>query len=34
VLSYALSFVVSVTFEAPIVSMLKILSPKKRKRIQ
>ncbi|KAL6265109.1 hypothetical protein P5V15_005199 [Pogonomyrmex californicus] len=34
ILSYALSFVVSVTFEAPVVSMLKILSPKKRKRIQ
>ncbi|XP_012232421.1 nose resistant to fluoxetine protein 6 isoform X2 [Linepithema humile] len=34
VLSFALSFVVSVTFEAPVVSMLKILSPKKRKRIQ
>ncbi|EZA56840.1 Nose resistant to fluoxetine protein [Ooceraea biroi] len=34
VLSYALSFIVSVTFEAPVVSMLKILAPKKRKRIQ
>ncbi|XP_026669927.1 nose resistant to fluoxetine protein 6-like isoform X2 [Ceratina calcarata] len=34
VLSYILSFVVSVAFEAPIVSMLKILSPKKRKCIQ
>lgn len=34
VLSYALSFVVSLAFEAPVVSMLKIVSPKKRKRIQ
>ncbi|KAH0954824.1 hypothetical protein HN011_009268 [Eciton burchellii] len=34
VLSYALSFVVSITFEAPVVSMLKILAPKKRKRMQ
>ncbi|XP_016911048.1 nose resistant to fluoxetine protein 6-like isoform X1 [Apis cerana] len=34
VLSYVLSFIISVSFEAPIVSMLKILSPKKRKRIQ
>ncbi|XP_076755818.1 nose resistant to fluoxetine protein 6 isoform X2 [Xylocopa sonorina] len=34
VLSYILSFIISVSFEAPIVSMLKILSPKKRKRIQ
>ncbi|XP_076160360.1 nose resistant to fluoxetine protein 6 isoform X2 [Ptiloglossa arizonensis] len=34
VLSYLLSFVISLSFEAPIVSMLKILSPKKRKRIQ
>ncbi|CAK9812773.1 Nose resistant to fluoxetine protein 6 [Anthophora quadrimaculata] len=34
VLSYLLSFIISVSFEAPIVSMLKILSPKKRKRIQ
>ncbi|XP_014469015.1 PREDICTED: nose resistant to fluoxetine protein 6-like isoform X2 [Dinoponera quadriceps] len=34
VLSYALSFVISISFEAPVVSMLKILSPKKRKRIQ
>lgn len=33
VLSYALSFVISISFEAPVVSMLKILSPKKRKRI-
>ncbi|XP_036139325.1 nose resistant to fluoxetine protein 6 isoform X2 [Monomorium pharaonis] len=33
-LSYALSFVVSIAFEAPVVSMLKIVSPKKRKRIQ
>ncbi|XP_033352837.1 nose resistant to fluoxetine protein 6-like isoform X1 [Bombus vosnesenskii] len=32
--SYILSFIISVSFEAPIVSMLKILSPKKRKRIQ
>lgn len=34
VLSYALSFVISISFEAPVVSMLKIFSPKKRKRIQ
>lgn len=34
VLSYALSFVVSIAFEAPVVGMLKIVSPKKRKRIQ
>ncbi|XP_076232213.1 nose resistant to fluoxetine protein 6-like [Calliopsis andreniformis] len=34
VLSYLLSFIISLSFEAPIVSMLKILSPKKRKRIQ
>ncbi|XP_011695435.1 PREDICTED: nose resistant to fluoxetine protein 6 isoform X2 [Wasmannia auropunctata] len=34
VLSYVLSFVVSIAFEAPVVSMLKIVSPKKRKRIQ
>ncbi|XP_076285934.1 nose resistant to fluoxetine protein 6-like isoform X1 [Lasioglossum baleicum] len=34
VLSYVLSFIISLSFEAPIVSMLKILSPKKRKRIQ
>ncbi|XP_043276651.1 O-acyltransferase like protein-like isoform X2 [Venturia canescens] len=34
ILSYILSFIVSVSFEAPFVSMLKILSPKKRKRIQ
>ncbi|XP_076387230.1 O-acyltransferase like protein isoform X2 [Megachile rotundata] len=34
VLSYLLSFIISVSFEAPIVSMLKILSPKKRKCIQ
>ncbi|XP_012280253.1 O-acyltransferase like protein isoform X2 [Orussus abietinus] len=34
VLSYFLSFVISVSFEAPVVSMLKILAPKKRKRIQ
>lgn len=34
VLSYALSFVISIAFEAPVVSMLKIVSPKKRKRIQ
>ncbi|XP_011155276.1 O-acyltransferase like protein isoform X2 [Harpegnathos saltator] len=34
VLSYVLSFVISISFEAPVVSMLKILSPKKRKRIQ
>ncbi|XP_033228459.1 O-acyltransferase like protein isoform X2 [Belonocnema kinseyi] len=34
VASYLISFVVSVSFEAPVVSMLKILSPKKRKRIQ
>ncbi|XP_043523193.1 nose resistant to fluoxetine protein 6 isoform X2 [Frieseomelitta varia] len=34
VLSYVLSFIISVSFEAPIVTMLKILSPKKRKRIQ
>ncbi|XP_031849499.1 O-acyltransferase like protein-like [Nomia melanderi] len=34
VLSYILSFIISLSFEAPIVSMLKILSPKKRKRIQ
>ncbi|KAL0106693.1 hypothetical protein PUN28_015324 [Cardiocondyla obscurior] len=33
VLSYVLSFVVSLAFEAPVVSMLKIFSPKKRKRI-
>ncbi|EFN65166.1 Nose resistant to fluoxetine protein 6 [Camponotus floridanus] len=33
VLSYVFSFIVSVTFEAPVVSMLKILSPKKRRRI-
>ncbi|XP_011054574.1 PREDICTED: nose resistant to fluoxetine protein 6-like isoform X1 [Acromyrmex echinatior] len=33
-LSYALSFIVSIAFEAPVVSMLKIVSPKKRKRIQ
>ncbi|XP_051158662.1 nose resistant to fluoxetine protein 6-like isoform X2 [Leptopilina boulardi] len=34
VTSYIISFVVSLSFEAPVVSMLKILSPKKRKRIQ
>ncbi|KAL7303646.1 hypothetical protein TKK_0003791 [Trichogramma kaykai] len=34
VASYLLSFVISVSFEAPVVSMLKILSPKKRKRVQ
>lgn len=34
ILSYVLSFIVSVSFEAPVVSMLKILAPKKRKRIQ
>ncbi|XP_063984194.1 O-acyltransferase like protein isoform X1 [Diachasmimorpha longicaudata] len=34
VLSYIVSFAVSLSFEAPIVSMLKILSPKKKKRIQ
>ncbi|XP_016839566.1 O-acyltransferase like protein isoform X1 [Nasonia vitripennis] len=34
VASYILSFVISVSFEAPVVSMLKILSPKKRNRIQ
>ncbi|XP_066593755.1 nose resistant to fluoxetine protein 6-like isoform X2 [Prorops nasuta] len=34
VLSYFLSFVISVSFEAPVVSMLKILAPRKRKRIQ
>ncbi|XP_034948317.1 O-acyltransferase like protein-like [Chelonus insularis] len=34
VLSYLVSFVVSLCFEAPVVSMLKILSPKKKKRIQ
>ncbi|KAI4486403.1 hypothetical protein M0804_005773 [Polistes exclamans] len=34
ILSYFLSFIVSVSFEAPVVSMLKILAPKKRKRIQ
>lgn len=34
VTSYIISFIVSLSFEAPVVSMLKILSPKKRKRIQ
>lgn len=34
VLSYVISFVVSLAFEAPVVSMLKIVSPKKKKRIQ
>ncbi|KAK2576733.1 hypothetical protein KPH14_005386 [Odynerus spinipes] len=34
VLSYVLSFVISISFEAPVVSMLKILAPRKRKRIQ
>ncbi|XP_011506464.1 PREDICTED: nose resistant to fluoxetine protein 6-like isoform X3 [Ceratosolen solmsi marchali] len=34
VASYILSFVISISFEAPVVSMLKILSPKKRNRIQ
>ncbi|KAI4502939.1 hypothetical protein M0802_001983 [Mischocyttarus mexicanus] len=34
ILSYFLSFIVSVSFEAPVVSMLKILAPNKRKRIQ
>ncbi|XP_058791730.1 O-acyltransferase like protein isoform X2 [Phymastichus coffea] len=33
VASYILSFVISISFEAPVVSMLKILSPKKRTRI-
>ncbi|KAG7202492.1 hypothetical protein KM043_017060 [Ampulex compressa] len=33
VLSYSLSFAISVSFEAPVVSMLKILAPRKRKRI-
>ncbi|XP_070156257.1 O-acyltransferase like protein isoform X1 [Polyergus mexicanus] len=33
VLSYVFSFIVSITFEAPVVSMLKILSPKKRRHI-
>ncbi|CAG5094964.1 Similar to nrf-6: Nose resistant to fluoxetine protein 6 (Caenorhabditis elegans) [Cotesia congregata] len=33
ILSYLISFVVSLCFEAPVVSMLKILSPKKKKRI-
>ncbi|XP_015601894.1 nose resistant to fluoxetine protein 6 isoform X2 [Cephus cinctus] len=34
VLSYVLSFVISVSFEAPVVSMLKILAPRRRKRFQ
>lgn len=34
IVSYLLSFVISLSFEAPVVSMLKILSPKKRKRVQ
>ncbi|XP_011314340.1 uncharacterized protein [Fopius arisanus] len=34
VLSYIVSFAVSLSFEAPIVSMLKILSPKKKKRME
>ncbi|KAK0083724.1 hypothetical protein PV325_008322 [Microctonus aethiopoides] len=34
VLSYLVSFVISLAFEAPVVSMLKILAPKKKKRIQ
>ncbi|KAL6448102.1 hypothetical protein ACFW04_000260 [Cataglyphis niger] len=33
VLSYVFSFIISITFEAPVVSMLKILSPKKRRRM-
>ncbi|XP_072743886.1 nose resistant to fluoxetine protein 6-like isoform X2 [Anoplolepis gracilipes] len=33
VLSYMFSFIVSLTFEAPVVSMLKILSPKKRRHV-
>ncbi|KAF7990013.1 hypothetical protein HCN44_008687 [Aphidius gifuensis] len=33
VLSYVISFIVSLAFEAPVVSMLKIVSPKKKKRI-
>lgn len=33
VLSYLLSFLVSLSFEAPVVTMLKILSPNRKKRI-
>ncbi|XP_037929232.1 nose resistant to fluoxetine protein 6-like [Teleopsis dalmanni] len=33
VASYLLSFIVSISFEAPVVTMLKILSPSRKKRI-
>lgn len=33
VASYFLSFVVSMSFEAPVVTMLKILSPSRKKRL-
>lgn len=31
--SYILAFIVSVMFEAPVVTMLKILSPSRKKRV-
>lgn len=34
VASYILAFLLSITFEAPIVSLLKIVSPTKRNKLQ